>query len=60
MPLIIRSTAPVNLISLGHSEIAYCRTAGIVPHPGETAYRNLLAENKLTVREQFILPFEKL
>ncbi|MFN0124502.1 MAG: substrate-binding domain-containing protein [Blastocatellia bacterium] len=48
------------LISLGHREIAYCRTAGIVPHPRETAYRNILAENKLTVREPFILPFEKL
>lgn len=48
------------LFSLGHREIAYCRTAGIVPHPRETAYRNIMAEQGLTVRESHILPFEKL
>ena len=48
------------LFSLGHREIAYCRTAGIVPHPRETAYRNILAEQGLTVRESHVLPFEKL
>ncbi len=48
------------LFSLGHREIAYCRTAGIVPHPRETAYRNIMAAHGLTVRESHILPFEKL
>lgn len=48
------------LFSLGHREIAYCRTAGIVPHPRETAYRNILTEQGLTVRESHILSFEKL
>jgi LacI family transcriptional regulator len=48
------------LFSLGHREIAYCRTAGIVPHPRETAYRTILEEQGLTVRESHILPFEKL
>ncbi len=48
------------LFSLGHREIAYCRTAGIVPHPREKAYREILSENGLTVRESFVLPFEKL
>lgn len=48
------------LISLGHCEIAYCRTTGIVPHPRETAYCNILRESGCTVRESFILPFEKL
>lgn len=48
------------LFSLGHREIAYCRTAGIVPHPRETAYRTILAEQGLTVRESHVLPFEKL
>ncbi len=48
------------LFSLGHREIAYCRTAGIVPHPRETAYRDILSENRLSVRESFVIPFEKL
>jgi DNA-binding LacI/PurR family transcriptional regulator len=48
------------LFSLRHREIAYCRTAGIVPHPRETAWRTILAEQGLPVRESHVLPFEKL
>jgi DNA-binding LacI/PurR family transcriptional regulator/DNA-binding transcriptional regulator YhcF (GntR family) len=48
------------LFSLGHREIAYCRTTGIAPHPRETAYRTILAELGLQVRESNVLPFEKL
>ncbi len=49
------------LFSLGHREIAFCRpVAGDTPHPRETAYRTILRESALAVREPFILPFEKL
>lgn len=48
------------LFSLGHRDIAYCRTAGAVPHPRETAYRSILAEHGLAARESHVLPFEKL
>jgi len=49
------------LVSLGHREIAFCRPIpGTTPHPRETAFRRLVHEHQVELRENFFLSSERL
>jgi len=49
------------LVSLGHREIAFCRPIpGDAPHPRETAFRRLMREHLVEIRENFFLNSERL